>query len=166
MTTTGAFLGLTWDATRALRAMRVPGGSSVATLLRTEEHLVTATWWPRGAASSIRGHGASHASLRVVEGELVEERWTRDDDGAWRYARQKLRAGETSELPAGALQRIAATRATSVVTSYSPPPAEELEPIAPIVVSMLESARTGMDASSTSVELWAPRPEDLGDEDA
>ena len=167
MASTGGFLGLTWDATRALRAVRAPSGSSVATLVRTDLHLVTVGWWPRGAASPIQGHGASAASLRVVEGEIVEERWTRGEDGGWVYARQKLRAGDTTELPPGALQRIAALRAASVVTTYTPPPADAIEPIAPGVVSMLESARAGMDGStSTSVEIWAPRPEDLGDSDA
>lgn len=167
MPNVGGFLGMTWDSVRSLGAKRMPGGYTRATLSESDDHLVTATWWPRGAASEIHGHGTSHASLRVLEGEIVEERWTRGEEGAWTYARRALRAGETSELPPGAVHRLAAIRGASVVTTFSPPPDRPLERVEARVLPMLALARANMlGATTTSVEMSAPLPEDVGESDA
>lgn len=162
----GAFLGMSWEELRSLGCDRTRRGASSTTLVRSDEHVVTASWWPAGSASEVRGHGTSHASIRVLEGELVEERWTRGVDHGWVYEQRRLRAGDSVEVPPGTLHRLAARRSASVITTCSPPPGP-IAPIEPAVVSMLEMARTGMlEATSTSVELWAPAPEDVADSDA
>lgn len=163
----GGFPAITWGSLRERRAMRMPGGYWRAVLSESDAHLVTATWWPRGAVSEAHGHGASHASMRVLEGELLEERWNRGDDGAWRYAHRLLRTGQASELAAGAIHRLVAIRPTSAVTSFSPPALKPLERIEPRVMRVLELARAGvLESSSTAVELRAPLPEEAADSDA
>lgn len=122
-------------------ACRSDDGYARSVLHRSAEHEIAATLWPRGAQGQLHGHGASSTWLRVISGELEEERYELGEGGEWRYQRITLRAGDTSSLAAGALHRMRASRAAEVVMTFSPPPAQAVCPIADEQREALRRAR-------------------------
>lgn len=118
-----SLLGLGWGEIRALAPTRAANGGSHAVLGRSELHRTTAAWWPSGAIHEIAVRAGGEVWVHVVAGELALERWSRDDEGAWRDQHSRAGAGESLRLGADALHRLIARRAASVIVVSSPPDA-------------------------------------------
>ncbi len=104
-----------------------PEGYQRAVLHRDPDAEIIAMRWPQGVASILHGHGASAVWLRMLAGELGEDRFLpmgRD----LVHQRVVLRAGDTAYLPRGALHRIESRADALALHAYSPPLGEPATP--------------------------------------
>lgn len=86
-------------------------------LLDTEAHDAWLLGWPSGSSVSPHDHGDAHGVLRVIEGELVDLRWS-----AGARSRRRLRAGDGARLPVGLVHDVLAPAGPALsVHLYSPP---------------------------------------------
>jgi len=161
------FLGLGWTG------MRSGGGSARSLRLGDGEHHVVSAFWPRGTATPVHEHEGD-AWLHVLSGEVIEERWTRAEDGGWVYASLRLRAGDQSSLPPGAVHRLAARRDSSVIIAARRPCTDATAHLDPELHAVIRLSRTDVahaaavqgPPSSTSVGVSSPLPEKIEDDDA
>ena len=139
------------------------------TVLASGEHQSACSeLWHAGTAIEAHAH-EGEASLHVLAGELVEERWTPTEDGAYRYAQRTLRAGDEAQLPPGAFHRIAVRRPSSVLVASAAPCVAcvraEASLEALVRLSRSEAVHDG-EPHTTTVGWRAPAPEDVSDHDA
>lgn len=163
-----AVVAMGWEDIRELAPSRAIGGSTQTTLGASELHRTSAGWWPRAAVHDLCVREGGEVWLHVVSGEVEIERWSRDEDGAWRASPTRLRAGGSERLGAGALHRAQARQASSVIVVCSPPDA--ISPDAGrATLAMLRRGREAMESDvllTTSVDIASPRDHVGGDEDA
>lgn len=136
-----SFLGLGWAAMRSLGSVKTSHGETRTTVQRDQDHETTLSTWPAGARSEVHGHDASETWTYVVAGEVDEERWTKNDLGEWTYEVRRVKAGDRSHLPAGALHRVKAATDASVVSVYSPAPNGASERVPWSLMPSLRAAR-------------------------
>lgn len=147
MSTSSAFVGLSWSALRSLSPARAPNGPASATLERDGSHETTVGFVPALGRAEVHGHGGSETWLHVIAGEVEEERWTKVGSD-WTYEARILRPGESSTLPADALHRVRAIADATVLTVYTPAPAVGAERVPWSLMPALRAARwrAGRDA--------------------
>lgn len=78
---------------------------------------VRTTFLRPGDASVVHQHREHGAWMHVIDGEMVEERWTSDADGGFVHERRVLRAGQAMAAPGGVLHRVRALGETAFVTT-------------------------------------------------
>lgn len=71
----------------------------------------------RGASTTLHHHTEPTAWTRVVNGEMIDERWRRGDDGELAHERRVLRTDQALAAPADSLHRVRALRDTVFVTT-------------------------------------------------
>ena len=69
-----------------------------------------------GDASVVHDHSETSAWMHVVAGEIVEERWTRDDAG-FVHERRVLRGGQSMAARGDVLHRVRALGDAAVITT-------------------------------------------------
>lgn len=108
--------------------------------MKDDDHEVIATWLAPGAGTGIFELRESEAWIHLMRGEVVVERWVRDDRGAWARSRTVMRPGDSARMPRGALLRVDAIGESSLVASYSPPLVGDAHPIDPALADAIERA--------------------------
>ncbi len=78
---------------------------------------VCRTFLREGDASVVHEHDEHSSWMHVVTGEIVEERWTRQDDGGFVHERRVLRGGQSMAAPGAALHRVRALGDAAFVTT-------------------------------------------------
>jgi quercetin dioxygenase-like cupin family protein len=78
---------------------------------------VRTTFLAHGDESPVHAHTESGAWMHVLSGEVVEERWTRDEDGSFLHEQRALRGGQSMAAPGGVLHRVRAVGETVFVTT-------------------------------------------------
>lgn len=164
----GALVGLGWGEIRALAPERASGGGKHATLGACELHRTSAAWWPRGAVHELAVREGAEAWLHVVAGELAIERWAQDDEGAWHASSARVASGSSRLLDGGAVHRVLARRAASVMVVCTPPDAIS-DGHDRATIALLRGARAALETdapSATAIGLPAPTSEIADDGDA
>jgi hypothetical protein len=107
-----------------------------------------------GVVSALHRHEEETAWFHVVDGEIVEERWTRDNEGGFLQEHRRLKGGQSMAAPADALHRIAA-REDAVIVSTCASDCACCHPASPgEILAVAKLARDGEDrawAATTSV---------------
>ncbi len=119
-----------------------PEGYDRAVVHRDPDCEIVAMRWPRGVASILHGHGASAVWLRLLAGELGEDRFLPMGRDLF-HQRLVLRAGETAYLPRGALHRIESRADALALHAYSPPLGEPATPPDAVQQQRLDAALAG-----------------------
>ncbi len=120
------------DATRPVRTVFLKGGASTA----LHRHDEAASW------------------LHVVSGEIVEERWSKDEEGGFVHEQRVLRRGQSMAAPGDVLHRVRAKEDAAFVTTSACDCGCAGEAAHHEVQAVLRLARTGEDrewAASTAV---------------
>lgn len=78
---------------------------------------VRTTFLRRGDESPVHTHAEHVGWMHVVSGEIVEERWTRHDEGGFLHERRALRGGQSMAAPGGVLHRVRALGDAVFVTT-------------------------------------------------
>ena len=78
---------------------------------------VRTTFLGRGDESPVHEHAEHVAWMHVVSGEIVEERWTRHEEGGFLHERRALRGGQSMAAPGGVLHRVRALGDAVFVTT-------------------------------------------------
>ena len=110
------------------------------TLRKDDDHELVATWLAPGAGTGIFELRESEAWIHLMRGDVLVERWVRDDRGTWARSRMVMRPGDSARMPRGALLRIEALSESSLVASYSPPLVGDAHPIDPALADAIERA--------------------------
>lgn len=79
---------------------------------------VRTTFLGRGTESVVHEHVERAAWMHVLSGEIVEDRWTRHEEG-FVHERRALRAGQSMAAPGGVLHRVRALGDAVFVTTCS-----------------------------------------------
>lgn len=135
------FVGMGWSAMRSLGSVKTAHGETRVVMQRDKDHETTLGSWPSGARSEVHGHDKSDTWTYVVDGAVDEERWTKNELGDWTYEVRRLTCGERSHLPVGALHRVRAVTAASLVTVHSPAPVDTVERVPWSLMPTLRAAR-------------------------
>jgi hypothetical protein len=78
---------------------------------------VRTTFVRRGDASPVHQHEEPVAWMHVISGEVMEERWTRDESGGFVHERRALRGGQSMAAPGAVLHRVRALGDAVFVTT-------------------------------------------------
>jgi quercetin dioxygenase-like cupin family protein len=137
-------------------------GEAAAQLKRREEdetRPVRTLILRRGASSALHRHDEDAAWFHVVEGEIVEERWTRDPEGGYLQEQRRLRVGQSMAAPADALHRIEACEDAVVISTCASDCACCTPASAPEIDAVLRLARAEVDrdwATTTALGPMSP----------
>lgn len=96
-----------------------PEGYGRSVLYRDDRAEIIAVLWPAGVASVLHGHGDSSVLLKLITGEVIEDRFLRSG-AELIYQSAHLVAGTASRLPVGALHRVVAVTESLGLHAYTP----------------------------------------------